>query len=163
MPELLVESSACAQWQSLVVDAERACQRDLDETLESYLVFLLMRFAERADVASAVIAMQYLRSCESTGSERIERLRDVGDQCLLLCGLFPRRAERRLVRLSYFADLGQTAYHDLATCLRRGAATMYTQVAEGFLPLMQVMQAMRNLDVEPVRVISEDSRPSRHR
>lgn len=44
---------------------------------------------------------------------RSERLKDIGDHCLLFAGLFPQHAERRQVRLGHMVELGQNAYHQL--------------------------------------------------
>ena len=54
MKQLILEPTVQAQWQSLVHEAQSACDRHLDETLESYLVFLLMRFADRPSSVSRV-------------------------------------------------------------------------------------------------------------
>lgn len=45
---------------------------------------------------------------QHTGRVRDERLRDVADQCLILAGLFPGLARRR-VSPTYFIDLGRGA------------------------------------------------------
>lgn len=149
MTELVLQPTATAQWHALVHDAQRACRCALDEELESYLVFLLMRFAADPELAARVMALEYLRGVGTRGRERADRLRAVGDQCLLYSGLFPRRAERRLVRTSYFVNLGRTAYQDLADSVTRGAYALFGRLAAGFVPLMDVLQTMRELDGRP--------------
>ena len=42
MPRLILEPTSRAQWQTLVHEAQSVCNRELDETLESYLVFQSM-------------------------------------------------------------------------------------------------------------------------
>ena len=106
MKQLILDSTALAQWQSLVQEAQSACDRSLDESLESYLVFLLMRFTDKPLCISRIMAEEYLAAQSLSGEQRVERLRDVGDHCLLFSGLFPQLAERRLVRNSYFVNLG---------------------------------------------------------
>jgi len=92
MRQLILEPTTQAQWQTLVHEAQYACDRELDETLESYLVFLLMRFTDKPQCMSRVMAQDYLSSQAASGGERVERLRDVGDHCLLFSGLFPQLA-----------------------------------------------------------------------
>ena len=46
MTRLILEPTSVAQWQALVREAQSECNCNLDETLESYLVFLLMRFGD---------------------------------------------------------------------------------------------------------------------
>lgn len=149
MANLILEPTSTAQWHALVSEAESASARRLDETLESYLVFLLMRFVARPDLAGRVMAIDYLRGSAASGQLKEVALRDVGDQCLLFSGLYPRHAERRMVRVSYFVELGRGAYGQLAERLRHAGAEVYQQLAEGFVALMDVLQAMRSLDGSP--------------
>jgi hypothetical protein len=145
METLVLHPTSMAQWLALVHDAETAADRRLDEELESYLVFLLMRFAGQPQVTARVLALEYLDGLLAGGRERKDRLRDVGDVCLLYSGLFPQMAARRRVRLSYFVQLGRTAYQELSDRLERGFAQVYLNLAHGFVPLMDVLQAMRAL------------------
>jgi hypothetical protein len=145
MENLVLHPTSMAQWLALVHDAETAAAHRLDEELESYLVFLLMRFAGQPQVTARVLALEYLDGLLAGGRERKDRLRDVGDVCLLYSGLFPQMAARRRVRLSYFVQLGRTAYRELSDRLERGFAQVYLNLAHGFVPLMDVLQAMRTL------------------
>jgi len=145
MPELLIHSSATAEWLSLVHEAEKASDHPLDEEMQSYLVFLLMRFTERPELAASVLAVEYLESMHQLGRAGRDQLRNVGDKCLLYSGLFPQRAERRRVKIGYFVDLGRSAYQLLSERLEQGAAVMYQRLAGTFVPLMDVLQAMRSL------------------
>jgi hypothetical protein len=149
MRQLILEPTTQAQWQTLVHEAQYACDRELDETLESYLVFLLMRFTDKPHCMSRVMAQDYLSSQAASGGERVERLRDVGDHCLLFSGLFPQLAERRLVRVSYFVNLGQSSYRQLSGLLDRGWSSVYQHLSEAFVVLMDVLQSMRGLDGRP--------------
>lgn len=149
MSQLILEPTSTAQWHALVSEAEAAAARNLDETLESYLVFLLMRFAARPDLAGRVMAVEYLRGATASGQAQVNQLRDVGDQCLLFSGFYPQLAERRHVRVSYYVDLGRGAYGLLAERLRHAGAEVYQQLCQGFVALMDVLQAMRALDGEP--------------
>ena len=143
MAQLILEPTAQAQWQTLVHEAQQACNRHLDETLESYLVFLLMRFAERPQCTARVMAEDYLRSQALQGEQRVEQLREVGDHCLIFSGLFPQLAERRLVRISYFVGIGQSSYRQLSDVMDRGRATVYRSLSEAFIVLMDILHAMR--------------------
>lgn len=149
MNRLHLHPTATAQWHSLVCEAEAASETRLDESLQSYLVFLLMRFTCRPELASSVMALDFLRALTSAGRLQGERLRDVGDQCLLYSGLYPRRAERRLVRLGYFVDLGRSAYDRLARGLPDAAGDLFQQLCEGFVPLMEVLQTIRDMNGSP--------------
>lgn len=145
MAEFLLHPTATAQWHALVNEAQDAAHHDLDEALESYLVFLLMRFATQPDVAGRVLALDYLQAMRDSGHQRASQLRDLGDHCLLFSGLFPERADRLRVRISYFVNLGRSAYGELSNRVSQGAAELYEHLAEGFIALMDTLHAMREL------------------
>ncbi len=153
MTKILLEPTATAQWHGLVREAARACNSDLDEELESYLVFLLMRFAQRPEMARSVLALDYLRGLQQPRQR--DRLQNVGDQCLLYSGLFPQRARRRRVSLSYYVDLGRGAYLQLGESLERSWGRLFERLSEGFVRLRDVLQATRALNApEPLDLLA---------
>jgi hypothetical protein len=156
MAKLFVERQATAQWHDLVKEAEAFNGVPLDEELESYLVFLLMRYTGKPELAAKVMALDYLRGAQTNGSERREKMRDVGDQCLLYSGLFPKRAEKRRVRVSYYVDIGRSAYQNVAEVAQAAMADMFSHLAESFVSLMDTLQAIRSMhdqdnQLDPIR------------
>jgi hypothetical protein len=91
------------------------------------------------------MALEWLAAQKRAGQLQAQNLRDVGDRCLLLAGLYPEQAERRLVSLSYFVDLGRNAYDQLAAHLKAGMAELYGQLARGFNELVLVLIEIRKL------------------
>ncbi|MBI3773642.1 MAG: hypothetical protein HY272_13210 [Gammaproteobacteria bacterium] len=146
MRGLVLEPTATAQWQALVTEAETLAHRPLDENLESYLVFTLMRFTQQPALASSILSLEFLNGLQQSGHLRQEQLRDVGDKCLLFSGLFPHLAKRRLVKISFFVDLGRSAYQQVQCVSPTGMAQLYGQLATDFVSLMDVLHAMRELD-----------------
>ncbi|MDH3948733.1 MAG: hypothetical protein OEU74_07210 [Gammaproteobacteria bacterium] len=142
MRKILDQPGNMSQWQALVVEAEELCGIQLDEELESYLVFTLMRYLRRPEMAHRILALDFLEAQQSSRQHRSQVLRDVGDQCLLFSGLFPRRAERRRVRVSYYVDLGRSAYQNLADSLTK-TAHLFAHLAEEFIAAMDTLQAIR--------------------
>ncbi len=145
MHKLVIEPTPTAQWQALVSEAEVAAHCQLDETLESYLVFTLMRFVNNAELVASLLGMEFLHSVQTPGTLCQERLRDVGDKCLLFSGLFPQQAQRRLVTVGYFVRLGRSAYSQLKMQCTESVAGMYGQLADDFVSMMDVLQAMSGL------------------
>lgn len=145
MNRLVVKASTTEEWLTLVSEAKVAAACRLDEDMESYLVFLLMRFTEKPEIAASVMALDYLRSMQLSGHLAQDQLREVGDKCLLYSGLFPERAARRRVKVSYFVDLGRSAYQHLSGRLGHNTATLYQRLAYTFVVLMDVLQTMREL------------------
>lgn len=145
MSRIVTQDTQTLLWQKLIRDAQSELVSELGEELESYLVFTLMRHAQDGDLAHRVMSLSYLESLAAKGMVKQEGLRDVGDQCLLIAGLFPERAKRRMVPVSYFVNLGRGAYRDLSEAVRAGMALLYRELAEGFTSLVEVLLAVRRL------------------
>ncbi|UXI68717.1 hypothetical protein [Tahibacter amnicola] len=145
MNAILTTGAATALWHDLVREAEERGQTTLDSETESYLVFLLMRHLRDAGLAGHVLALDYLAALEDSGHARRENLRDVGDRCLLIAGLFPEQAERRLVSLGYFLDMGSRAYGELADAARTAWAELFRRLAATFARLVRVLVEVRRL------------------
>lgn len=146
MARILTEETQTAVWQRMVHEAERRAGHDLDETLESYLVFVLMRHLRDQGLGRETVALQFLHAQTTPGARGHQRLQDTGDHCLLLAGLFPERARRRRVPVTYYIDLGRGAYRDLGDRLRAGIAELYAELADGFESLVEVLLAARGVE-----------------
>lgn len=146
MEKIVTNPTSITQWQTLVTDASQLCEIALTEELESYLVFLLMRFINVPQMAKKVMGVEFLTSINRTGSLRSLALRDVGDQCLLYSGLFPGRARKRAVRVSYYVGLGKSAYQSLAQCSRDSESTLFSLLSDKFVNLMDILQATREIN-----------------
>jgi len=144
MRRILDQPGNISQWQALVAEAEALSGVQLGEELESYLVFTLMRYLRRPEMVQRILALDFLEAFQRSHPQRNEALRDVGDQCLLFSGLFPRRAERRRVRVSYYVKLGRSAYQTLADSLSK-TTDLFALLAEEFIAAMDTLQAIRVL------------------
>ncbi len=145
MGTILTENAVTALWHDLVREAEQRGRAPLDAELESYLVFLLMRHLRDARLGDHVLALDYLQALQQRGTQRGQELRDVGDRCLLIAGLYPHQAEQRLVSLDYFIALGANAYSELAARARNAVADLYEQLASGFARLVRVLVELRRI------------------
>jgi hypothetical protein len=130
-------------WQALVRESARAGGVTLDELQESYLVLVLLRYQGDDTLLARVQALDWLDAFGLPPSARSDALRDVGDRCLLVAGLFPGLAERRRVSVDYFVDLGRGAWREVAACNRAGYAALFAQLQEGYRGLVRTLEAMR--------------------
>ena len=142
---IATQPTATAQWQELVRDAASWRGHSLDEDLESYLVFMLMRFTSMPDAVHEAVGRQFLEAQALFGSERNEQLRLTGDRCLLICGLFPEQAKRRLVRISYFVRVGRSCYCELADRLKAGESKLFTRLIYMATSTCRIEAVMPNL------------------
>jgi hypothetical protein len=147
MGKMVLHPTPTAQWQALVSEASVALGKPaLSEELESYLVFLLMRFTDSPALSGSVMALEFLRSMELFKSARESSLRDVGDKCLLLAGFFPEMARRRRVKMSYYVDLGRSAYASLSSVHHQALSELFARLSHDFVLLVDVLHSMRALD-----------------
>ncbi|HBK45325.1 MAG TPA: hypothetical protein DDZ67_02580 [Xanthomonadaceae bacterium] len=130
-------------WQALVRDARAGIGAPLDESRESYLVFVLLRYQRDPYLLARTQALAWLHAQEQVGTARVDALRDVGDHCLLIAGLFPGLAERRRVGVDYFVELGRGAYREVAEHGRSGTAALFAQLADSYRELVRTLAALR--------------------
>lgn len=145
MSKIVLHPTETAHWHSLICEAEQAAQCYLDEELQSYVVFLLMRFLGRPQIASRIVALDYLNGMRASGNSQYEALRDVGDICLLHAGLFPERTRRRRVSKDYYVNMGCGAYLRLSDAVNHGLAQLFVRLSHEFLEIMNILQSMREL------------------
>lgn len=153
-------------WQALVHEAGERAGCTLDESRESYLVFVLLRHQGDGHLLARTQALEWLRAHELAGRAREDSLRDVGDRCLLIAGLYPSLAERRQVSVRYFVDLGRSAYMGIADAGRTAYASLFGQLAEGFGELVCTLRAVRpdmiGVPVDYARLAALAAAPGRH-
>jgi hypothetical protein len=110
-------------FQEAVGEAVRTRQVDATEQAMSYLVALLSDFAHpdpvREDTFDRPLAFLLDEAFRTTGAERFQRLRALGDGVLYITGFFGDHIENRGVDVGYVTNVGAAAYRGAATMLRR--------------------------------------------
>lgn len=135
----ILQGEATGLWRDLVLEGEARSATSLEEDVEAYLVFVLMRHLGDAGLLRRTMALDLLEALEASGRARLDELRDVGDRCLLIAGLFPRVAARRRVGSHYFADLGRGAYANVADAARVAYAELFARLAAAFDAMVAVL------------------------
>ncbi len=150
MNRLILHSTSLAQWHTLVNEAEDCSGTHLDTELESYLVYLLEHYTNKPEVVASILALDYLNSLESTGNIKKNRLRELGDKCLLFSGFFPELADKRNVSVTYFVELGRKAYNCLSNLYKCGLldAKLFALLREHFISLLDLLFSIRELSGE---------------
>lgn len=138
--KLLMNSTPIALWHDVVREAETTCKVSLEQGLEAYLVFLLDRYINKPEVAKKIMATEFLQNAKQSSIKRQLALQNVGDQCLLLSGLFPKLAEKRLVKVTYFIHIGQVSYSAISSSTN----DLYDSLAKKFVTLMDILQSIRH-------------------
>ncbi len=137
--QILHNSTTTALWHDIIHEAEDQCDIHLKEDVESYLVFLMIRYTTKPHIIKDIVATDFLSAMGLKLTQRQQLLQAVGDKCLIYTGLFPKIAEKRLVQLSYFVKLGQSSYATIST----SHDDLYQGLAKQFVSLMDVLQSLR--------------------
>lgn len=152
--KLLVNSTLTGLWHDIIHEAEAACTIFLKEEIEAYLVFLLARYVNKPQIVKQIIAKEFMEGLKHSHHhhQRALAMQEVGDKCLIFSGLFPQIAEKRLVKISYFVNIGQASYESIS----HKSTDLYGMLARQFVPLMDVLQSIRRYtkdmpDLQPLQ------------
>jgi hypothetical protein len=140
---LILYPTDISQWHALVNEAQVSTELLLNESTESYLVFLLLRYSTASKLTESVLALDFLESMQKTRRHQVDTFRDIGDKSLLFCGLFPGMATKRRVSLEYFSNLGQSAYFNAGELYNNETSALFMELSAEFYRLQQVLQALR--------------------
>lgn len=117
---------------------------------EFYLVGLLSALGHDTAALSRSLVELSFAAQSSTRSERLTRLRTVGDQALSVMGLFDAHLERRGISRSYLADLGSRAYRSASDLARtskesgeRARAQVFLDLGAHFRTYAEVLEDVR--------------------
>lgn len=89
------EDAPYSQWLNLIIAAETQAHYHFTDELKQYLVMTLQHYTSELTLPDSIISIDYLEALRQSGSQQSCDLRDIGDQCLLLTGLFPERIEKK--------------------------------------------------------------------
>src|SRR5205814_3904471 len=89
-------------------------------------------------------AVKFLEGMHCLPFQRGVALQQVGDQCLLISGLFPAIAEKRHLKIKYYIDLGQLAYEVIS----RKNNDIFSVLSKQFVMVMDVLQSFQTCTKE---------------
>lgn len=158
--KLHIDPTSTASWKRLINEALVKCHRNLNDDVESYLIFLLIRFTKHTELANSVLALEYLESQNTIGINQQHQLRDIGDKCLLFSGFYPEQAHRRLVNLEYFVNMGRGAYDQIANGTHNSAEfnslrELFAELSNNFINLLDVLQHVKFSDKQQHLLLDE--------
>lgn len=135
---------------------------------ERYLVDLLTSFSvsERIQQLFEPLVTQLAKARNASGPERANRMRDLGDTSLFVCGFFPDSFERRGLDRGYVVAMGGHAYLVVGEATKRWGdaagpnyrdGSVFVELAARFHELARVLDEVRErtslcTDAEVVRL-----------
>jgi hypothetical protein len=124
---------------------------DATEVAQAYLAGLLTDFAQPdpayEETLERPLTLLLLEAKATSGAERFERLRVLGDGVLFLSGFFPEHFLKRGVEPKYLTSLGSQAYSGAAEVLARGGTELdvFRELAEEFRSFVRLLSTVSEL------------------
>ncbi len=97
-------------------------------------------------MANSLFALDFLQNIKKLNTENQKIMQDIGDKCLLYSGLFPGRAKRQRVQISYYVDLGKCSYFALSAFHQNSLSSLFASLSDHFVALMDILHSIRSLD-----------------
>ncbi len=133
MRQISITVTETAHWHALIGKAEHNARQLLPQGIEDYLVRLFMRFEQ-----DETIVFQDKQNQENTVSVE-EKLRRLGDQCLMLCGFYPEASEEYGIAIEEFISMGIESYKKLAALEYGENEMIFEYMSENFVQVSDLL------------------------
>ncbi len=140
--ETLPPASTRELFGELVSEASSELGRQPSPLASSYLVDLLDARVRAAppvvgpDAPPETLAESLVEALLADGSARLARLRALGDRALFDAGFFGARLKRSTVGVSYYRDIGSSAYLRVS---HGTGSPLFHELANGFAAFVEVL------------------------
>lgn len=115
----------------------------IQPVVSNYLVDLLKRYLITENLFDSedgsgrkrrsTLAEMFLKSSHLSPAQRVETLKRLGDTSLYISGFFAPSLQRKVVDVSYYVDMGMSAYGTLAEMVREDTfAAVYSEMERKF-------------------------------
>lgn len=132
-----------SHWYALINRAQVASDYYLQPDVENYLVYVLACMSSEFNFmpSRAVVGKDSLPATRK--ERRLEDIRLIGEQSLIVAGLFPDHAQRTGIPLLYLMDKGRTAYRELSgSC---PGNYIYAYLSEYYFKVVDVLQKVSQI------------------
>ncbi len=130
-------------------------QRKLPPTplANEYLVKLLTHYifadnlfdetSENGKKTRSTLAELYLKAMNSEPSVRLDLLKKLGDTSLYITGFFSESLNKKIVDVSYYVNMGESAFSSLASSVNEEAySSLYKDFSTQFIKYMEVLNCI---------------------
>lgn len=111
---MYTENIETGLWVDLLKEGQARAYIRLSEKEEAYTVHMLQRFILDPELTNTTLALGYLESQTEGNSKKYRSLWHTADAGLLMAGLFPERARKKNVPVSYLTGMSQLCFLSLA-------------------------------------------------
>ena len=147
MHQINPKPSALAEWYTLVYEAQEVSGHYFNDCVQHYLVMTLNHAMNDSELCHRMLTIGFLEAFSPLTLNKGQQLRSVGDECLILTGLFPDNLIKKGVSLDYVIELGKNAYHSISEdhC-KTHDPDLYRQLSSSFVGLLDILHYTRHLN-----------------
>ena len=139
---IIIETNATEAFYNLITEAEKNSGIFLEQDLQAFVVYALLRNIHNHRLKELVFAEALLSAVDKPDIKKVE---SVVDQALIYAGMFPKRAHKIGVSKHYYHDIGVTASVWLSNHyakLRSSYYEVYDRVGKNFNNLVRVLASL---------------------
>ena len=137
MKKIISGSQPMDYWHSIIKEAQANSHIQLNDEIEHYIIITLNNYLTQTDLGSNNLAITFLENVQNPDPDK---LRKIGDQCLIISGLFPEFTYKKNVSLVYFIDIGKEAYFKISTLDNKNIQSkLYYTLSQDFMGLVDVI------------------------
>lgn len=133
-----------------VSDALKSRKISATPLVNEYLVKLLTHYmfadnlfdetSENGKKTRSTLAELYLKAMNSEPSLRCDLLKKLGDTSLYITGFFSESLNRKIVDISYYINMGESAFHSLASSVHEETySKLYKDFSTQFVRYMEAL------------------------
>ncbi|ADR18381.1 hypothetical protein [Calditerrivibrio nitroreducens] len=113
---MLVVKNLNSEFYDIVSEKEKNVNIELSDYSKLYLMNLLKGLIEKNDffykdiIGNDALAEAFMKALSEEILKKVQKIKAVGDLCLIYSGLFPDMLNRKLVDIDYFIQLGKVSF-----------------------------------------------------
>lgn len=147
---MLVVNNLNSEFYDIISEKERNVNIELSDYSKLYLMNLLKGLIEKNDffykdiIGNDALAEAFMKALSEELLKKVQKIKAVGDLCLIYSGLFPDILNRKLVDIDYFIQLGKVSFltlHRIYVTMNSlsDLKNLYYSIFLDFLKLVTVM------------------------
>lgn len=146
---LILESSLQSFFYTELEEVNNKMQGKLPNETIFYSSLVMDKFGDaqkyyeqvEGKVREKTLGIMLLESAQLKGNKKKNKLKDVGDTALLICGFFSESMNRKIINLDYYREIGQSAYYQLNNIVPTfyDVPLFYKSLSTNFLQVTNVM------------------------
>lgn len=140
-----IACNAMTAWSDLVSEACHHNGYKLSPALHHYLMITLDDFSLDSSLSTTILTMRFIQKNRIKSCSDAKVMRKLGDECLLLSGLFPGNIKHKNLSEKYVIGLGQDSYETIAACRSKHGydVKLFSELSQHFMTLVDTLQKIK--------------------